>query len=318
MVNLFIYIPTFNRPKALNRQLESLVPQIRGREENVRVIVRDNCSESDSFRLLKEKYSNCKNISFEKNFSNIGGNANIALGFINVRKNEFLWILSDNDLINRDAIENLLRVLTLDIDFVVCNFEVLNPKIENWKWIDGWQTPMNWRMGLISDTLFNANTLYGSIDAAFYFHNSSFPHLAVACKAAMKKDLVKFILMPHYLVHQDILDSAEAPTDYSLAHTGMPLLLQLMPQKPGAQFARKWAKANAHFLYLNKSKYPAEFIASHHLLLQYGGFLIHWYLFIGYLGAKLYPIKRNLIKRIKKRVSSENQELLRKWGKYFL
>lgn len=315
---MLIYIPTYNRPDALAKQLAALVPQIQNCANQVRVIVRDNDSDNDALSELKEKYCDCKSISFEENFGNIGGNANISLGFIFAKKDEFLWILSDNDLITHNAIENLLCILNLEADFVVCNFEVSSPKIVEWRWEDGWETPMNWRMGLISDTLFNANTFHNASDAAFYFHNSSFPHLAVACKAAMQKKIVKFILVPHHFVHQHILDSDEAPTDYSLARVGMPLLLQLMPKQSGARFAINWAKSSAHFLYLNKEKYPAEFIASKYLLLQYGGLLARLYLVIGFIGSKLYPYKRRLVEVIKKRLPHGQQERLRKWGKHFL
>jgi GT2 family glycosyltransferase len=120
MIQLLIYIPTFNRPDALTKQLSSLVPQIARYQENVRVIVRDNCSDNDALSVLKIKYHDHKNIFFEENFGNIGGNANIALGFIFAKKDEFLWILSDNDLISHNAIENLMEILNLRIDFVVC------------------------------------------------------------------------------------------------------------------------------------------------------------------------------------------------------
>ena len=318
MIQLIIYIPTFNRPHALTKQLEVLVPQIERYPQNIRVIVRDNSSDNDVLSMLKQKYYSCKSISFEENFGNIGGNANIALGFIYAKKDEFLWILSDNDLIADNAIENLIRILKLEIDFVVCNFEVDEPKIIDWKWEDGWETPMNWRMGLISDTLFNANTFRDVSNAAFYFHNSSFPHLAVACKAAMQKGVVKFMLVPHHFVHEDILDSAESPTDYSLAHAGMPLLLQLMPKESGAHFAKTWAKDSAHFLYLNREKYPAEFIASKYLLIQHGGFVVRFYLLVGFIGSKLYPYKRRLIELLKQKLTTRQQEQLRKWGKHLL
>jgi glycosyltransferase involved in cell wall biosynthesis len=318
MIKILIYIPTYNRPDALNKQLVALVPQIQKYQHQVRIIVRDNCSDNNIISILKQKYSDYGNIIFERNFGNIGGNANIALGYVYAAKDEFLWILGDNDLVSGDAIENLLQVLNLEIDFVVCNFEVSEPRIVNWKWEDGWETPMNWRMGLISDTLFNANTFHSVCDAAFFFHNSSFPHLAVACKAAMKKGAVKFLLLPHNLVHKDILDSIEAPTDYSLAYVGMPLLLQLMPRKAGARFAKNWAKSSAHFLYLNRNKFPAEFIASRSMLITVGGTKVRWYLILGFIGSKMHPLKRSLIEKIKQKISPEYHKILKKWGSFFL
>jgi GT2 family glycosyltransferase len=51
---LFIYIPTFNRPEALNRQLDVLLPQVIVYKDKVRILVRDNNSETKYFIALKK------------------------------------------------------------------------------------------------------------------------------------------------------------------------------------------------------------------------------------------------------------------------
>lgn len=167
MQKLFIFIPTYNRPPALVAQLSALLPQVQKYPHNVRVVVRDNNSSNYDIEDLENQFKS-DSISFEKNFGNIGGNANIALGFVLSREDEFLWILSDNDTVRPSCLEYLAQQLHSSVDFVVINDEFSQPAKVKWKWADGWVTPMAWRQGLISNALFNTNTIRGSIDDAFF------------------------------------------------------------------------------------------------------------------------------------------------------
>ena len=99
MSKIFIYIPTYERQKSLQSQLSILKPQIVKYKDSVRVLVRDNNSEGDYFLEISQEFQGLENISFEKNFGNIDGNANIALGFSSAKEDEFIWLLSDNDII---------------------------------------------------------------------------------------------------------------------------------------------------------------------------------------------------------------------------
>ena len=278
MINLFIYIPTYRRPIALSKQLDTLLPQARKFPNHVRIVVRDNDSKGPQFEAIKKKYQ-ADNILFEKNFGNIGGNANIALGFVFARENEFLWILSDNDLVRDDCIAYLLDEIDNTIDYVVMNDQVTYPKKVYWSWADGWLEPINWWQGLISAALFNTNTVRESIGDGFFYHNSSFPHLAVACSAAKKNEKVTFMHLPFSSVHQEVLTSQESITDYSLSHVGMPGLLALFPVRAGRIFARQWAHKNGWMFYLNREKHPELFASSKYLLVKLGGAIIYFYLF---------------------------------------
>jgi hypothetical protein len=286
MINLFIYIPTYSRPIALSKQLESLFPQAKKFSNQVRIIVRDNDSKGSQFDAIKNKYQ-ADNILFEKNFGNIGGNANIALGFVYARENEFLWILSDDDFVREDCVGYLLSKLDYSIDYVVMNDEVDYPKIMPWKWSDGWVDPINWRQGLISAALYNTNTIRQSIGDAFRYHNSSFPHLAVACSAAQKNEKVIFMHLPYSLVHNAILAPEESAGDYSLSQVGMPSLLNLFPKESGRDFARRWSHRNGWLLYRNSHKHPGLSASSRFLLVKFGGRIIHFYLFKAMLLAKV-------------------------------
>lgn len=301
-VNLFIYIPTYNRPIALKRQLSFLLPQIESNTDKVRLIVNDNdsLSKNEDIALMCAQYPNVK---YKKNFGNIGGNANIALGFIYAEKDEFIWILSDNDTVRPGAIEYILNKIDLEIDFYCFVNNIESPKNISHLWKDGWQKPMDWRMGLISDALYNSNTIRSSVDDAFYFHNSSFPHLAVACSAAQKKEKVQFTLLPRAEISSGVFSSSEFPTDYSLAFVGMPFLVSLFPKKYAKDFIFSWLRHQWFQFYKNRNNKYDLYLQSKAVMGKNGGIVIKIILevipVIYFLYFPIYQIKeklRNLIK----------------------
>jgi hypothetical protein len=130
---------------------------------------------------------------------------------------------------------------------------------------------MEWRMGLISDALYNINSIKDSVDAAFYFHNSSFPHLAVACAAAKKKGMVRFKLLPRNKINNDLYNSSECPTDYSLAHVCMPLLVALFPEDEAKSFTLMWLRKHGTDFYKNRNRHYHLFLQSRATISYYGG-----------------------------------------------
>ncbi len=316
MSKLFIYIPTYNRPEALRTQLSALVPQIVDLPEKVRLLVSDNDSGGELFLELARKYAPHRNIEFRRNAGNIGGNANIALGFVFAQKDEFLWLLSDNDIISDTAVHYILGVLDERVDFYCFNDSVKEPTEVAYSWKSGWQTPMDWRMGLISDALYNMSTVKDSIDAAFYYHNSSFPHLAVACAAARSKGSVKFKLLPRERINNNLFRSDESPTDYSLAHVCMPLLVPLFPPAEAKSFALGWIRRHVVDMYRNRKFHYHLYLLSKATLTYYGGWFARLMLYTGwpaYLFDYLFrPIRRKCVEIAKQRLSPTAQEKLKK------
>jgi len=203
LVKLFIYLPTYNRPESLRRQLSALLPQVEKFPQAVRVLICDNDSSKYTQEELLDELPVLKNVELRRNGGNIGGNGNIALGFVFAQPDEFLWILSDNDIVLPNAVAYLLSVLDSDFDFYCFVSNAESEKDIQHDWDSGWQIPMNWRMGLISDALYNMASVRDVVEEAFYFHNSSFPHLAVACAAARKKGITRFRLLPRQKVSAD-------------------------------------------------------------------------------------------------------------------
>ena len=317
MSKIFIYIPTYERQESLKNQLLILKPQILKYKDSVRVLVRDNNSEGDYFLEISQEFQGLENISFEKNFGNIDGNANIALGFSSAKEDEFIWLLSDNDIIKENAIEYLLEQINCKFDFILFNYTVTQPKEEVIELEDGFIKIMDGRMGLISDALYNANSIRNSIRDAFYYHNSSFPHLAVAFSTIKKIGRANFLILPRDCVHSklidcDVDDSKNFYPNYSLGQVGMPQLLPFFSKKSAKIFSLGWAREHSKSLYLHKEVYPGVFFGSKMLLRKNGGFFIHFYLMLGKIYAILNPVTIMLINIAKKRLSKKLVSFLKK------
>jgi hypothetical protein len=321
MKNLFIYIPTYNRPEAIRTQLCALAPQVAKNQSRVRVLVNDNASSNYSFDEVINDFSIYKNIKFQKNGGNIGGNANISLGFVFSQPDEFLWILSDNDIVTESALDYLLPLLEDKVDFFCFLDSDQEPVEIDYSWSNGWQTPMDWRMGLISDALYNTNTVKNSIDQAFYFHNSSFPHLAVGCAAAKKQGIVRFKLLPRSKINSELYRSDESPTDYSLAHVGMPLLAALFPPAEAKSFSINWLRSGWMDMYGNRKRHYHLYLQTRATLGYHGGWVAKsMMLWMGPGYFILNPIcifKQKCIEIFKKRLSPQMLEKLKKLRRKF-
>jgi len=316
MPKLFIYIPTYNRPNSLQRQLSALLPQVQKFQEDVRVLVNDNASEKYSEVDILKNQLQLKNVEVRRNGGNINGNANIALGFVFARPNEFLWILSDNDIVAPHAIEYVMSKLDNRIDFYCFIDDGESSHDVEHPWESGWQIPMNWGMGLISNALYNMATVGNSVEDAFYFHNSSFPHLAVACSAAKKKGKTKFRLLPRKEIIANMFPAREQPGDYSLSQVCMPLLVPLFPAWEAKSFCRKWLWQHGVGLNINKSKHPHLYIQSKATLAYYGGwptYLLMWPL-MRVLSIALSPFLKHrnaIIQLLHRRLSAANLERIK-------
>jgi glycosyltransferase involved in cell wall biosynthesis len=314
-VKLFVYIPTYNRPEALKRQLDVLMPQIKDRGSNVRVLINDNDSSGREVDKIVAEYRNFDNVEARKNGGNIGGNANIALGFSFARPDEFLWILSDNDTITTSAITYILSQLNKGIDFLCYNKEVEDAVDVEHHWRSGWEVPMHWRMGLISDGMYNMATVRKVVDQAFYFHNSSFPHLAVACAAARSKGSVQFRLLPRGKMIKEEYSSKEEPTDYSLANVCMPLLVALFPAWEAKSFSRKWLLKHGIQMHIKKNMHPHLYIQSAATIRKYGGYravLLLWATSFAAIIAKPYIKNRaTLVEMLRNKLSRTDYNYLK-------
>ena len=113
-----ICIPTYNRPESLINCLNSLVLQTK---KNFEVCISDNCSKKNIFNLVKP-YKKKLNIKINKNKKNLGFALNL-LKVSSMAKGEFIWFVGDDDLLIKNAIERLQRLIIKNKE---CDFFWIN------------------------------------------------------------------------------------------------------------------------------------------------------------------------------------------------
>lgn len=108
---LSVCIPTYNRSQYLRESLKLLLPQILQIEEDVEVLVSDNCSTDLTQQVVEEirkEYNT--DIKYSRNESNIGGNNNITK-VVGQSLGRYVLIMGDDDIISPDLIKTLIRIL---------------------------------------------------------------------------------------------------------------------------------------------------------------------------------------------------------------
>ncbi|HAO79369.1 MAG TPA: hypothetical protein DCQ92_10400 [Verrucomicrobia subdivision 3 bacterium] len=119
---LTIAIPTWNRNKALLRNLTELMPQLTTECE---LMVIDNCSDipvETTIAGILNTYSGIKT-RIIRNRYNVGGNANI-LRCYEQATTEWVWVMGDDDLPQKEAIERIFASIEKYPDSFCINFKV--------------------------------------------------------------------------------------------------------------------------------------------------------------------------------------------------
>jgi hypothetical protein len=254
MKKLFIYIPTFNRIDSLVEQLNALLPQVAMFPE-VRLHINDNASSDIDIQSLRSRIDH-ERVLITRNGCNIGGNANILLGFVYWREDEALWILSDNDIVRPNAVEQILAAIDSDADLIrMRDSNECGRSIYHWE--DGWSSEIRHGTGLISAVIYNTVKFKSHVQTGFLYHNTSFPHLAVILAYASESKLINFLNIEKLI--SPVGFARDEKTDYSLSQLGMPVLSELMPTDKAIVFCQEWLDEWELVFFAQQYKYPAVF-----------------------------------------------------------
>ena len=252
---LLVYIPTYNRPELLKSQLDSLLPQVERLSEHVRLIVADNASES----MLHEEYLRNlgahQNINFIRRPHNIQGNANIMLGFTFLEPGEYLWILSDDTKVTATAVETILRATELKPDLIGLSQQVKESELEVMRWTRGALSEItdHYSWGLISSAIYSSHFFLPHSHQAFFFHNSSFPHLGVLLSAFSAEGTMSVAWLSEQDIHGE--NVGIGATNYSMAIAGFPHLFVLTEGRERKRLVRQWLlRYSAGFAYYQASQ----------------------------------------------------------------
>jgi hypothetical protein len=209
-------------------------------------------------------------VEVRSNLGNVMVNANIALAFVFARRDEYLWILSDDDLVCEGALQ-IIATEGLVGDPDIVTFATTSKQAasiehtwrEGWDWIGG--------AGLISNVIYKAQVFADQASQAFFYHNSSFPHLAVLIATMRERGSLRFRVVPSALILQAHAHNREEGGDYSVSLSGMPLLAPLLPPEDAARFCRMWLREQGAGFVKYRDKYPEVHMATRVVLRKYGG-----------------------------------------------
>jgi glycosyltransferase involved in cell wall biosynthesis len=177
---LLIYIPSYNRYELLKKQTEMVLKQLR---DDVCLIICDNASTDSRYSLFKDLQGN-NNVFYYRNSVNIGIVGNILKGFT-YNISDYLWILSDDEIIYDDSVEKILSTIvskSCDHIYLKSNVkgeeELLFDNLSGWKNIYSTFSSMS-MLGLISANVYNLNLCEKHIHVGYRFGHTLFPHVAI-------------------------------------------------------------------------------------------------------------------------------------------
>lgn len=165
---LTIAIPTYNHHVYLKRQLISLLPQI---TEEIELFIIDNNSNPAVKLYLANEGIDTTYITIIENNQNIGGDANI-LKCLSLSNAKWVWVLSDNDIILKNAVSNILNSI---INNYSCVFISLgNDKNEKIFGLEEFFRKLNYENSFtVSNSLYNMEKLY---DYLYFYEKSISTH----------------------------------------------------------------------------------------------------------------------------------------------
>ena len=275
-MKLLIYIPTWNRYESLMEQLE-ILKSVTKKDEFI-VVVSDNASTQKEYLKVMDFCNDQSNFEYRKNCSNLGANPNIANGFLFCDKAEYLWILSDDDLLKPGAVEKVLDWLKKyepDFLYVVHNLsETENFLNADQTWL---VKHINDGMGLISLVVYKSSFVRPKIRAGYDNLLSCFPHLAILFESTKGKMAgVCRILRDELFYPHEPLPSAEAIV-YSHSFFGFTHLANNLEEGLRKPFIKAWWSANWFRVARNMKHSPIQFAIFRSLLFKHISFFgIQW------------------------------------------
>ncbi len=306
---LTIYIPSYNRADSLLKQLDTI--NNFNDKDKIKVIVNDNCSTDTKGYKKVQEYCFDNGFIYNKNNINIGGDANIFNGFLNSFDSEYIWILSDDDLLKKDAIEKIVTILEkndLDILFLThSNIDKLD--IKRWNQKDFFENNIKTSdgAGLISYVIYKSNFIKNSIPVGFQYIYTHFAHLAVLIDSFRDKSVnIGRVESSQFFIPDTNLPPPEGLSGYDHSFFGFVLLGELFEKDIKKDFINGWANfwnlRHWHKKYKNgqpNSIYAKSYIKENLSFLNFLRIkLFFWRLFLPFYEL----IKRNLTRERKNKL----------------
>lgn len=129
-------IPTYNRAEYLRITLEQIIEEISNVSINAEVVVSDNGSSDNTSEILEEFRKRYAFFRYFKNSTNLGFDLNLIKA-IKHSHGEYVWTFSDDDLIEKGALSEIIRLINIYKPNYICvnydQFSVMNNEIKKIK-----------------------------------------------------------------------------------------------------------------------------------------------------------------------------------------
>jgi len=118
---LSICIPTYNRSECLRECLDSVLISIGGHERDIEIVISDNASPDNTRDIVRAFQETHPWIRYHRNEQNIGGARNFRQ-VATLAQGENIWIFSDDDKMEANAVVRVLDNIRAGYGLTICNY----------------------------------------------------------------------------------------------------------------------------------------------------------------------------------------------------
>jgi len=225
---------------------------------------------------LEQLVEGLDNFCFVVNPVNVGGNANISMGFTVASLGGYLWLLSDNDLVRASLLPDVLNALRGFSPDILINCGGRSSGLQTLRFGDMGQFHEHplYGLGLISRGIYKMDYLSSSGEIPFLYHNSSFPHLAIAFHALRHNQTCDLFVIsgPAFVEDKEALSDYKG--EYFLSYAGRAQLIEFVPLRRRRSFAIAFCRSGAFDLLRSSRRYPAVAASSLVMLILYSPLVV--------------------------------------------
>lgn len=257
---LTIAIPTYNRNETLAQRLRLLLPQLTAR---CKLLIVDNCSDVPVAQTLEHLWKEFPQVVFEivRNKRNIGMGGNISRCF-ELCETEWLWTLSDDDIVKPEAIEIIFEHISKHPDCIFFNFDVEHSQTRSKTHLTRGQQEFVESIEFFGNAIFLSSGVYRSSvvspNTRVAYHNaySMAPQFAIVLHSLGEKGLCCWSHTPIVVFSAAPPDQTWSKINFAL---GVPTLLD-------AHLAPEVRQSFAKVLFRDSHKIVPHSLVVHHLM----------------------------------------------------
>ena len=195
-----------------------------------------------------KSYCEEKKIRYLRKICNVGANPNILEGFLYCDEADYLWILGDDDILQKGSVEKIIKILECNngIDLLFLSVADKNGSVVILNQKELMINPSEYGFGLISLVIFRSEFVAPFIRAGYDNLLSCFPHLAILFEAIKAKKSAKVFSIPRkdFFTFEKIGGKAE-PTAYLHSFYGYTLLSNNLEEEPAKKLLWDWWKMHS-------------------------------------------------------------------------